>query len=84
MLKEKYGDKIVFWGAGVDSQKTLAFATPSEVKREVVERMGLFSEGGGYVFNAVHNIMADTRVENILAMFGAIREFNDAYELKRI
>jgi len=58
----------------VDTQKTLPFGTPDEVRREVEERIRTFAPGGGYVFNAVHNIQATTPVENVLAMFEAARE----------
>jgi hypothetical protein len=74
-LKERYGDRIVFWGGGVDTQKTLPFGTPDEVRREVLSRCEIFSKGGGFVFNAVHNIQAGTPVENLLALFGAVNEF---------
>ncbi|HCT90440.1 MAG TPA: methyltransferase [Lachnospiraceae bacterium] len=79
MLKEKYGSKICFWGGGVDSQKTLAFSDPDGVRKEVRERMDMLSDGGGYVFNPVHNIVSDTKVENILAMFDAVREYNSKF-----
>jgi len=72
-LKEKYGDRLVFWGGGVDTQKTLPFGTPEEVYAEVQERIGIFGKSGGFVFNPIHNIQANTPVENILAMFEAIR-----------
>ncbi|MCX7591844.1 MAG: methyltransferase, partial [Kiritimatiellae bacterium] len=75
-LKEKYGDRIVFWGGGVDTQKTLPFGTPEAVRREVLSRCEIFSRGGGFVFNAVHNVQALTPVENIVAMLDAVREFN--------
>ena len=75
-LKEAYGDRITFWGGGVDTQKTLPFGTPQEVRAEVLERCEIFSPGGGFVFNAVHNIQARSPMENVLAMFDAVREFN--------
>jgi hypothetical protein len=75
-LKARYGSQIVFWGGGVDTQMTLPFGTPGEVKAEVTERCRIFSEQGGFVFNTVHNIQAMTPVENILAMLDAVREFN--------
>lgn len=75
-LKEKYGRDIVFWGGGVDTQKTLAFGTPAEVRAEVLERCGVFGRGGGFVFNSVHNIQANVPVRNIAAMFEAVKEFN--------
>ncbi|HHV59322.1 MAG TPA: methyltransferase [Clostridiaceae bacterium] len=77
VLKQKYGDKIVFWGGGVDTQKILPFGTPEDVQTQVKERLKTFSAGGGYVFCTIHNIVAKTPVENIIAMFDAIREFND-------
>jgi len=75
-LKAKYGDRLTFWGGGVDTQKTLPFGTPAEVREQVLRRCEIFSRGGGFVFNAVHNIQARTPVENVAAMFEAVREFN--------
>ena len=75
-LKKAYGDDIVFWGGGVDTQKTLAFGTADEVYREVRERIDVFNDGGGFVFNTIHNIQARTPVENIVAMLDAVREFD--------
>lgn len=75
-LKEKYGDKLVFWGGGIDTQKTLPFGTPEDVKKEALERLEIFSKGGGFIFNTIHNIQAPTPVENLLALYEAVREFN--------
>nr|NIQ99299.1 hypothetical protein [Gemmatimonadales bacterium] len=61
-------------GGGVNTQKTLPFGTPKEVRDQVAERMRAFAPGGGYVFNSIHNIQAKTPVDNILAMFEAARE----------
>lgn len=76
MLKERYGDRITFWGGGVNTQKTLPFGTPEEVRAEVLERCGIFSKNGGFIFDAIHNVQAKTPVENIAAMFEAVKEFN--------
>jgi len=73
-LKQEFGDDIVFWGGGIDTQKTLPFGTPEEVYREVRENIGIFSPGGGYVFNSVHNVQSNVPVENILAMFNALSD----------
>lgn len=75
-LKKQYGERIVFWGGGVDTQKVLAFGTPQEVEKQVLDNCEIFSENGGFVFNTVHNIQANVPVENILAMFNAVRRFN--------
>ncbi|MDR0654830.1 MAG: methyltransferase [Treponema sp.] len=74
-LKKTYGDKIVFWGGGVDTQRTLPMGTPAEVKRQVAERLAVFSAGGGYVFSTIHNIVAKVPPGNIVAMYEALREF---------
>ncbi len=73
-LKKNYGDDFVFWGGAVDTQHTLPFDTVDQVRREVKENISTFKTGGGYVFNNVHNIQAGVPVENILAMFQAVRE----------
>jgi hypothetical protein len=75
-LKRKYGSRLVFWGGGVDTQKTLPFGTPHEVREEVLRRLEIFAPGGGFVFNAIHNLQAGTPVENIVAMLDAVHEFN--------
>jgi len=74
-LKAKYGDRLTFWGAAIDTQKTLPFGTPEEVRAEVRERLDILAPGGGFVFNAIHNIQPKTPIENVLAMFDALREF---------
>jgi hypothetical protein len=73
-LKHEFGDRFVFWGGGVDTQKTMAFGTPDQVYAEVRERIDIFNEKGGFVFNAVHNIQGNTPVDNIEALFRAIRD----------
>jgi hypothetical protein len=77
-LKEKYGDRIVFWGGGIDTQQVLPFGTKEEVRSQVLERLEIFSKNGGYVFNAIHNIQAKTPIENIVAMIEAVHEFNES------
>lgn len=71
-LKEKYGDKFTFWGGGVDTQKTLPFGTPEEVRREVQERVDIFSKDGGYVFSSIHNVVAKVPPENLIAMYETV------------
>jgi len=75
-LKKTYGDRIVFWGGGVDTQTTFAFGTPGQVRDQVLRRMEVLAPGGGFIFNAVHNIQATTPVANIAAMIDAVKEFN--------
>jgi hypothetical protein len=74
-LKKRFGDRITFWGGGVDTQRTLPFGTPDEVRKEVTERIEIFGRGGGFVFNTVHNIQANSPVKNLLVMFETVKKF---------
>lgn len=74
-LKERYGEQLVFWGGGVDTQRTLPFGTPAQVREQVRRSLETFGRGGGYVFAAVHNIQAGVPVENLLALFEAVRDY---------
>ncbi len=75
-LKREYGEDIVFWGGGVDTQKTLAFGSPEDVRSEVLRRCAVLGKGGGFVFSAVHNIQPNVPRQNIVALFDAVKEFN--------
>lgn len=74
-LKTKFGSRMTFWGGGVDTQHTLPFGSAKDVRNEVRERIRAFGPGGGFVFNAVHNVQALVPVENVLAMYEAAREY---------
>ena len=74
LLKREFGRQLAFWGGGVDTQKTLPFGTPDEVYREVRERIDIFGEGGGYVFNGIHNLQSNVPTENLLALFRAVKD----------
>jgi len=73
-LKKNYGDKLVFWGGGIDTQKTLPFGTPENIKEEVENNMLTFGKGGGFVFNTVHNIQPSVPIDNLVTMFETVRE----------
>jgi uroporphyrinogen decarboxylase len=74
-LKKEFGQDIVFWGAGCDSQTTLPYGTPQEVGDEVKRRIDDLAPGGGFVFAPIHNIQAGVPVENVVAMFRTAREY---------
>ncbi len=74
-LKARYGERLAFWGGGIDTQHVLPFASPDEIRRHVQANIEIFKSGGGYVFNNVHNIQAGVPPENIVALFDAAREF---------
>ena len=72
-LKQQFGKDLVFWGGGVDTQKTLPYGTPEQVAQEVRQRIDIFNQGGGFVFNSVHNIQGNVPLANVEAMFQALR-----------
>ena len=74
-LKRDFGDALVFWGGGVDTQRVLPFGTPQELKVDVRRNIVSLAPGGGYVFNTVHNIQADVPPENVIAMWEALQEY---------
>lgn len=67
-LKDEFGDRIIFWGGGCDTQNILASGTPEQVAENVRRLVGIFKPGGGFVFNQVHNIMGDVPPANVVAM----------------
>lgn len=74
-LKRKFGNRIVFWGGGLDTQSVLPRGTVDEVRNQVKERIRAFAKGGGFVFTQVHNIQYGVPPKNILAMADAVLEF---------
>lgn len=74
-LKETYGDQLVFWGGGIDSQHVLPFASAEDVMNNVKANVNIFKSGSGYVFNNVHNIQAGVPPENIIAMYEAAYKY---------
>ena len=74
VLKKKYGDRIIFWGGGVDTQGAFAFGTPAEVKEQVKMQCDILNKNGGFIFNTVHNIQANVPFENVVAMLEALNE----------
>jgi hypothetical protein len=75
-LKRTYGDRLTFWGGAINTQKTLPFGTPAEVREEALRRCEVFAPGGGFVFNSIHNIQARTPVANVVSLLSAVQEFN--------
>jgi uroporphyrinogen decarboxylase len=72
-LKREFGKDLVFWGGGCDTQFMLPNATPEQVAEHVRKQIEVLAPGGGFVFQQVHNILANVPPENIIAMFNAVR-----------
>lgn len=74
-IKKQFGNDIVLWGGGIDTQFVLAQGSVQKVKDETKKMMDIFMPGGGFVFAPVHSIQHDVPTENILAMWDTVKEF---------
>ncbi len=73
-LKSVFGERFTFWGGGCDTGHVLPLGSTDEVRQNVRELVSVFAPGGGFVFQQVHNIMADVPPENIIAMFDELNK----------
>ena len=74
-LKQRFGDRISFWGGGCDTQRVLPFGSAEDVRREVARRVADLSPGGGFVFTPVHNIQFDVSPEKVCALYDAAAQY---------
>ena len=72
-LLPRYRGRLSFHG-GLSTQKTLPFGTPDQIRREVKERIAIFGRGGGFIFNTVHNVQANTPRDNLVSLYEAFKE----------
>ena len=72
-LKRDFGKDLAFWGGGCDTQHVLPCGSPEEVREHVTANVRALAPGGGFVFQQVHNILANVPPENIIAMYEAVR-----------
>jgi uroporphyrinogen decarboxylase len=74
-LKRDFGEVLVFWGGGVDTQGVLPSGSPQEVREDVQRNIEVLAPGGGFVFTTVHNIQADVPPQNLIALWEALQEY---------
>ena len=74
-IKKRHGDKLVFHGA-ISVQKTIPNGTVQDVKNEVYERIRTVGYNGGYMVSNENSFPYDAPLENILAMYEAVQDFN--------
>jgi uroporphyrinogen decarboxylase len=76
-LKKEFGKDLTFWGGGCNYRDILPSKSPKEVKEDVKRRIEILGEGGGFVFNSIHNILPEVPPENIVAMYEAAYEYGN-------
>lgn len=73
-LKKEFGDRITFWGGGINTQSTLPRGTVQQVRDETKRIIDAFAPGGGFVFSTVHNVQDDVPIENFMAMWETFQD----------
>jgi uroporphyrinogen decarboxylase len=73
-LKRDFGRQLTFWGGGCDTHFVLPNGTPEQIRAHVKQELEILAPGGGFVFQQVHNVLANVPPENLLAMFEAVKE----------
>lgn len=71
-LKSQFGEKLTFWGGGCDTRFMLPSSTQDNIQKHVKAQIKTLGADGGFIFQQVHNIMANVPVENVVAMFEAV------------
>jgi uroporphyrinogen decarboxylase len=71
-LKREFGHDVCLWGGGCDTREVLPLGSPEQVREDVRRRVEILAPGGGFVFQQIHNVMADVPPENIVAMLEAV------------
>ncbi len=74
-IKRDFGNRLCLWGGGCDTQAILPHCSPREIEKHVLGRLETLSPGGGFIYQQVHNILADVPPENIVAMFETVNRF---------
>jgi uroporphyrinogen decarboxylase len=69
--KDKCRNRIAMWGGGVNTQHTLPLGTLADIETEVRQVVACLSENSGFIFNGIHNLLAETPPEKIIAMYHA-------------
>ncbi len=74
-LKQEFGNDLVFWGGGVETQTVLSRGTPDQIKDDVRRQMDILGRDGGFVFATVHNIQAEVSEINLNAIWETVMGF---------
>ena len=74
-LKAAFGGQMVFMGC-IDTQRVLIEGTPATVRQKTREVLDTMKPGGGYIASPSHDfVLPETPVENVVAMYDAVREY---------
>lgn len=64
-LKDIFGHLFPFWGA-IDQQDLLPNGSDEELEKDIIEKINILGEGGGYMISPAHIIQNDVSPERVL------------------
>jgi uroporphyrinogen decarboxylase len=67
--KDKARGRLALWGGGVNTQTTLPFGTVDDVAREVAQVVPVLAADSGYIFCAIHNLLAEIPPDKVCALY---------------
>ncbi len=70
--REATRGKVALWGGGVDTQHVMPSGSVADVAGQARSTAAVLSQGSGYVFCAIHNLLAETAPEKIIAMYESV------------
>ena len=73
-IREKVGNKLIFYGGALDAVVTPPNTPPEEVYETAKKTITTLSKNGGYIFAGTHNITGDTPASHLRAMFQAYQD----------
>jgi uroporphyrinogen decarboxylase len=73
-LKDKYGDRISFFG-GIDQQELLPAGNAENIRHEIKRRIEILGKNRGYLLAPAHILQADVSLETVDTMIQAAREY---------
>ncbi len=77
-LKRDFGHAVLLNGA-IDTQMAILEGSPAIARAETLRTLDAMAPGGGYVAGPSHDwLLGETPLENVLALYDAIREWNDS------
>lgn len=82
LLKERLGDRLIFYGGALDAVSLPTTASPDTVYETVKSSIKAFSRNGGYIFSAVHNLPGDVPETHLKAMLQAYRDCREDTDLR--
>ena len=72
--KDKARGRIALWGGGVDTQELLPLGSVAAIERQVHEIVDYMRQDSGFMFCAIHNILAEIAPEKVIALYRAAGE----------